>query len=141
MVTLINTGRTVNTFQLGAITDVYSCGAHINALEAVDTIAMAQRIPILIFSELFAAILAFPTFMIIGHNNGFIIQQNTLESSVRTGNDTDLFPEPRKNKVEHSCKNQQGYHGAQMGHWTFGDILNQSIATDQIGQKDVGYQK
>jgi hypothetical protein len=78
MVALIDAGGTIHTFQLSSVSNIYTGGAYIDALKTIDTISFSRRFAILIFSEFRPSRLLLTSFVIVGNNNRFIIQQNAL---------------------------------------------------------------
>src|SRR5690606_3155573 len=106
-ITLVNTGCAVNTFQLCSISDIDACWANIYTLKAIYTVSFSGSFTVFVFLEFCTARFFFATFMIIGHNNGFSIQQNALQSTVWASYDTNLLAKPRKDEVEYPSKNNQ----------------------------------
>src|SRR5690606_1757755 len=141
MVAFIDAGRAVDTFQLRAVADIDAGRTDVHTLETVDAVPMAQGIPILVLSEGFSALLPFSPLVVIGHYNGFIVQQYPLQPTIGACNDTDLFPEPGKYKIEYPGEDQKGDHGPHMGEGAVHDVGDQGIAADQIGQEHIGDKK
>ena len=138
VITFIYTSGTVYTFQLCPVANIYPCRTHIYTLKTIYTVAVPQSFPIFVLSELFTPVFTLAPFMVIGHYNGFIVQQHPLQSTVWASDNTYLFPEPCENEIKDRCKNQQWDHSAQVRHRTICNISDQLIATDQIGQEHVG---
>ncbi len=98
---------------------------------------MPQGFAVFVLPELFPAVCAFSSLVVIGHNNGFVVQQDPLHTAVWAGDDTDLFPEPGKDEVEHQGKDQQGNKGVEVCRRTFRDVLQQHITSNQVGQENI----
>jgi hypothetical protein len=110
-------------------------------LETVYAVSFAGSHPILGFLEFGPTGLFLSTLVVVGDHNGFIIQQNTLQPAVRTSNDTDLFPKPGKDEIEHGGEYHQGDEGAEVSRGSFGHIPYKLIAAYQVGQEHVGDQE
>src|SRR5690606_18659019 len=125
---------TIHTFQLGAVANVYSCRTDMYTLQTIYTIAMAKGLPVFVFPKFFPAAFAFATFVVVSHNNRFIVQKHTLQPAVRTGNNTYLFSKPGKHKIEYRRKNEQRNQSAHMLKWPIDDVSQQFVATNDVGQ-------
>src|SRR5690606_1133295 len=115
--------------------------ANVNALHAVDAIAFTSRGAVFLFVELGAAGLFFAPDEIIGDIDRFIVEQNALKPSVRTGDNANLLAEPHEYEIENAGKNQEREKFAQMQHRAVLDQVEQLIAPDDVGQKYIGNQK
>src|SRR5690606_28671668 len=107
--------------------------ANVDALETIYTIPVAQRPPILVLSELFSSFFTFSPFMVVGNDNGFLVQQNALHPPIVTGYDAYLFPEPDNDKIEDPGKDEQGHLDDQAWQWSTQEIPDQANAPEQIG--------
>src|SRR5690606_18867740 len=70
----IDTCSTVNAFQLGSVSYIYPGRANVHTLETIDTVPVAQGRAILVLPELFPSIFTFPPFMVVGDDDGFLVQ-------------------------------------------------------------------
>src|SRR5690606_1668026 len=141
MVALIDTGRAVNAFQLGPVADIDPGGTDVHALETVDAVSQAQDIPVLDLAEFLASVFPFPPLVVIGHQDGFFVQQYPLHSAIGTGDEPYQFPEPGKDEIEDTGEDKERDHGPHMGQGAVPYMGDQGVTPDQVGQKNIGDQK
>ena len=91
-------------------------------LETVYTVAMPHGLSVLILTELLTSLFALASLVVISHYDGFVVQKYPLQAPIRTGNDTYLFAEPCKNKVEYSGEDKQRNKGIKVFQWPLLDL-------------------
>src|SRR3954447_2453052 len=85
----IYAGSATNTFHLHTIADVYTCRTHFYTSGTINAITM---IALRIFLCHTARI---TTFVVIRNNHGVLIQQHTLQPTIRANRGTHLLSEER----------------------------------------------
>src|SRR5690606_13026477 len=100
LVTSIDTSSTTNTFQLSTISNIDSSRTNHHTLITIYTVTFSSRFSIFVSSILSSTIFTFTSYIIVSNDDGFLIDQCTLQTTVRTYKYANLFPEPCKNKVE-----------------------------------------
>ena len=77
-------------------------------MKAVDAIAKSQGLAVFVLPEFLASVFGLSALMVIGDDDGFVIEQDPLHPPVRTGYDTDLLSEPGKDKIEDRAATGKG---------------------------------
>src|SRR5690606_29630903 len=72
-ITFVNTGSTVNTFQLGSVSYVNTCRANMYTQFTVYTISFACSSPVLILNYFTTSVFTFSSFMVVSNDNRFVI--------------------------------------------------------------------
>src|SRR5690606_41071608 len=96
IVTLINTGRTVHTLQLSSVSDIYPRRANRYTQLTVYTISVARRFSVYFLINTCSPGFFFSSFVFISYNYRFVVQKQSLYSSISTCNNTNLLPLPYK---------------------------------------------
>jgi len=124
----VDAGSAVYTLQLGAVADIDTGGAYPYARKAVDTITLwrgdgskffyevitgSGTLTVGAFTIMFFFFISFAVFapwlttlIIIGYQNGVLVQQYALQSAIGANNNTHLLPEPPVHKEKNAGEYQ-----------------------------------
>src|ERR1019366_4607029 len=133
----IHAGGAVDALHLRAVADVNAGRADGNAVVAGDAIAVAG-LPA--FGEHLGALdrgAFFAARVIVGDDDGILIQQKGLQAAIRTNEGASLFAKPGKDSVKQNCESDHESQAGDVLRRRVGDDLAELLPADDIAQQNV----
>src|SRR5690606_15652416 len=114
--------RTAYALHLYTIADIYSGSAYLYALLPFDTVSFLNiRLTLSQFPP------RLPPLLVVDHGHALLIEQYTLQPTIRTYRRADDLPYIGKDTIKYQCKNDNGNETTDMLFQRIGHDLEQRI--------------